>query len=344
MISLKIIARFIQESLANYYPIKLCNGNKSQANTQRAFTNSYTVNCFEHGNTNKPIKAAICFVFTMVIASAAHAGTEYTIGQFNMAGGAVDETADLKGHEAPDALIRSILDRQPAFMTIQEACRDWSEYMDSQLSDYTVIFDPVLGGDGNTATCKHDSSVEFGNAIVYRNDFGIDAAPVAYPLGSPVGLEQREMLCVESTTRMISVCSTHLSKDDESARQTEAETVHGILDLYYSNHIKFLGGDMNTLPLSGPVNEFYDTGYQFGASGNLKEVGSPCGNTIAPNYNAAIFFFLPCRSGRTTNGHWINRKKIDYLFYSPTVTTRYSTVTRAIYSDHDLLWGWIIMP
>src|SRR4051794_6718095 len=77
------------------------------------------------------------------------AAAEYTIGQFNMAGGNAEHGP--KGNEAPDALVRSVNDRLPAFMTLEETCRDWNDRLQSQLPDYTVAFHPVTGGGGEIA-------------------------------------------------------------------------------------------------------------------------------------------------------------------------------------------------
>src|SRR5688572_22285859 len=69
----------------------------------------------------------------IVTAGPADAATEVQIGTFNMAGG--NEMHGPKGDEAPDALVASVQDRQPAFVALQEACRDWTERLDSELAD-----------------------------------------------------------------------------------------------------------------------------------------------------------------------------------------------------------------
>jgi endonuclease/exonuclease/phosphatase family metal-dependent hydrolase len=267
---------------------------------------------------------------------------DYTIGQFNMAGGNQDETGNLSGTEAPDALLASIRDRQPVFMTIQEGCRDWSEYIDAQLSDYKVRFEPVIGGDGSIAQCKHNPKSDFGNAIIYRSDLDIDGS-VFFHLGSPPGKEQREMLCVTSTTRRIAICSIHTTSDDVQARRDEAAVARGLLATEFPGYTRFVGGDLNDDPMSGVTDNFYDTGYGHGAHGEFKEVDSPCGNNIAESeilsFNPPIV--IQCRDGESTHGNFFTREKLDYLFVPPSVFVRAADATFATHSDHDPLWAWV---
>ena len=196
--------------------------------------------------------------------------------------------------------------------------------------------------DGSTAQCKHPS--DFGNAIVYRTDFGIDTAPVAHSLQSPAG-EQREMLCLAAAARKVVVCSTHLtSRGADTVREGEADVATGILASAYPGFIKFLGGDLNAEPLSGPTNRFYHPAYGFGAVGEFKEAGSPCGNEITEE----IVVFpdtLTCRSGEPTHDdvdgveEAPTGRKLDYLFVSPWVEVRSADATFGIHSDHDPLWA-----
>lgn len=296
---------------------------------------------------SRTLRAAI--VAALLIAAGAIAGpaaaaTEHQIGTFNMAGGNADHGD--KGDEAPDALVASIEDRQPAFVMLQEACRDWTERLDGELGDYTVVFDPVTLGDGSTAQCKHPS--EFGNAILYRNDFGVDGAPVAHSLGSPAGAEQREMLCVTASSRNAVICTAHLTAgdgdDNAQARAVEAETARTLLDTVYAGRTAFLGGDLNADPLAAELNPLYHVDYEEGASGALKEVDSPCGNDIARlrvSYPTVEF----CRSGELTADDWIFEegspvgRKIDYVFVSPHVEVLDADATFGIHSDHDPLWA-----
>lgn len=276
--------------------------------------------------------------------------TTYTIGQFNMAGGNAGETGDLH-NEPADRLIESIRMRNPAFVTIQEGCSDWSEYMDARLDDYTVVFDGVNDKFADPATCKHDRTALFGNAILFRDDFGIDGAPVPHPLLSPAGREQREMLCLPSNSRRIVLCSIHLSSNDddfddaenEEARNGEASIARTILAERYAGYTKLVGGDLNDLPteefLGIPVptatDKFYASGYGRGAAGEFKEVDSPCGNNIREDFVLG----RPCRSGEDTTGSG----KIDYLFVSPEVFVLGADASPAIHSDHAALWASVII-
>ncbi|MGH3695591.1 MAG: endonuclease/exonuclease/phosphatase family protein [Pseudonocardiaceae bacterium] len=293
------------------------------------------------------IVAGVVMGVTVALAGSAHAATDYQIGTFNMAGG--NEEHGPKGNEAPDALVRSVKDREPAFIALQEACRDWSDRLDSELPDYTVKFDPVkTSKSGSTAKCKHPS--DFGNAVLYRNDFGIDSEnPPAYDLKSPDGREQREMLCVQAKAKKVVVCSIHLSAGrddaDKEARIVEAKEARRILAEKYPGYVQFVGGDLNADPLSAVTDIFYHRDYGYGAHGEFKEVDSPCGNDIEVNIPASAFS-LPCRGGEPTSDDWafgedrpVGAKKIDFIFVSQPVKVRSGDATVAPHSDHDPLWA-----
>ena len=287
---------------------------------------------------------AALLIATVLVAGPASAATEHQIGTFNMAGGNADHGP--KGDEAPDALVASVEDRRPAFVMLQEACRDWTERLDAELGDYTVVFDAVTSGNGTTAQCRHPS--EFGNALLYRNDLGVDGAAVAHSLGSPAGSEQREMLCVTASGRNAVICTAHLTAGDgdgdAQARAVEAETARTVLDTVYAGRTAFLGGDLNAEPLAEELDPLYHVDYEEGASGALKEVDSPCGNDISRLHMAypTIEF---CRSGELTADDWIFEegsplgRKIDYLFVSTTVEVLGADATFGIHSDHDPLWA-----
>ncbi|MFF9900153.1 endonuclease/exonuclease/phosphatase family protein [Streptomyces longispororuber] len=269
---------------------------------------------------------------------------DYTIGQFNMAGGHKEHGP--KGNEAPDALVRSVQDRQPVFVALQEACRDWNDRLVERLAPaYDIVFDPVTLGDGRTATCWPPHTAEFGNALLFRKDFGFDTATkVAHALQSPAGYEQREMVCVRAESRKVVACSTHLTVGDDSkslnARRHEASVARQILATTYAGYTKFLGGDLNDDPLSGALDNFYDPGYQRGARGEFKEVDSPCGNEIKVGH---LIPSLPptwiwCRSGESTHG----AGKLDYLLVPPSTHVDWADATHATHSDHDPLWAGVV--
>ncbi|MFT2016498.1 endonuclease/exonuclease/phosphatase family protein [Streptomyces sp. 796.1] len=267
---------------------------------------------------------------------------EYTIGQFNMAGGHKEHGK--KGNEAPDALIRSVEDRKPAFMTVQEACQDWNARLEEKLPDYVVVFQPILGGSGEPSRCYHGGTL-FGNALLARKDLGFDKSGVAdYDLQSPQVREPREhrkMLCLKSEPQKTVACSAHLSVGNDSAslaaRRGEAARAAGIIAGNYADYKRFLGGDLNDDPLSGVADNFYHPGYGRGAHGDFKEADSPCGNQIKRGY---VVWSLPpvwfwCRSGEDTH----SQGKLDFLFTPPTVHVTWSDATHAKHSDHSLLWA-----
>lgn len=269
----------------------------------------------------------------------------YQIGQFNMAGG--HKKYGTLGNEAPDALIRSVRDRKPAFMTLNEACADWSDHLREQLKDeYDVVFDEVLARkDGPAATCGHpvdlpqDQRTRFGNGLLVRKDLGFDLGTYkGHPLGTSPEREQREMLCVTSPSRNLALCSAHLTHNSKTERRVESAEAKRILDTDYAGYTKFLGGDLNAEPLHQAPDNFYDTGYGRGARGQFKEVDSPCGNDIKVGVvvgGPPFPVFLWCRDGENTTGG----RKIDFLYVPTSVHVNWADVTNAKHSDHRLLWA-----
>ncbi|WP_206791308.1 endonuclease/exonuclease/phosphatase family protein [Amycolatopsis sp. MtRt-6] len=294
-----------------------------------------------------PLFAAVLAVASVAVPPVAHAAVSFQVGTFNMAGGNPEHGP--KGDEAPEALVRSVNDRNPAFVTLQEACRDWAAYLDDHLPNHTVKFDPVVDGDGSVARCRHDS--DFGNAVLYRNDLGPDVAQAeGHSLDSPARTEQREMLCVRFESTSVTACSVHLTAGggdtNAAARRTEAERAREFLSTTYAGSTHFVGGDLNESPLSGATGVFYDTGYDFGATGGYKEVDSPCGNDIDDGFPVGgPPYFVFCRDGERTHDDWIFEEgspvgqKIDFVFVTPTVTVQSADATFAIHSDHDPLWA-----
>jgi endonuclease/exonuclease/phosphatase family metal-dependent hydrolase len=290
------------------------------------------------------LTAATLMTTALAVPSVAQAVVEFQVGTFNMAGGH-DEHGP-KGNEVPEALISSVEDRNPAFVLLQEACRDWSTYLDDNLADYTVKFDPVVGGNGEVARCQHPS--DFGNAVLYRNDLGPDMAQATgHSLETPGEREQREMLCVRFAATNVTACSAHLTAGDsdaaENARETEASRARTILATTYAGTTHFLGGDLNASVLSDVTDILYHVDYEFGAHGGYKEVDSPCGNDI--DDDTGLPFFVPCRGGEPTHDDWIfeegspTGRKIDYIFVAPTVSVESADATFGTHSDHDPLWA-----
>ncbi|MGY0062235.1 endonuclease/exonuclease/phosphatase family protein [Streptomyces sp. LZ34] len=308
---------------------------------------------------------------------AATVRTEYQIGTFNMAGG--NDEHGVKGVEAPEALVRSVQERRPAFVAVQEGCADWSATLRDRLGggpgqngEYAVFFDAVKRGDPDPyrpadqladATCKH-GSVPFGNGLVIRKDvFGVapDQPVESYPLTRYViddqlrlgdvekareyaEKERREMLCVRSEAKRLVACSVHLTYDDRDLRIAEASKAREVLRDAYLGYTKFLGGDFNDDPLSAAADHFYAPGYQRGAEGEFKEVDSPCGNDIKESTEApgpaGWPAFTYCRSGESTHNSGM---KMDALYVPPTVEVTWADATKALHSDHVPLWAGVLL-
>ena len=260
----------------------------------------------------------------------AYAATDYTIGQFNMAGG--NNQYGKLGLEAADALVRSVTDRKPTWLTLQETCADWNGRLESKLAEYGMVFNAVKRSKGGAAAqCKH--ATPFGNSILFRKDFGFEPPDrkQVYDLQSPSGMEQRELLCIKAPSKKVAVCTVHLTngnnKEQLQARRHEAEVARKNLAEKYAGYQIFLGGDLNDDPLSAVTDNFYHATYGSGAHGSYKEVDSPCGNTPSGRTG--------CRSGHPTHGN----SKIDYIYVSPSVKIVRVVVSDAKYSDHRLPWS-----
>lgn len=275
------------------------------------------------------------------------APAEYQIGTFNMAGGNAEHGP--KGDEAPEAVARSVRKRMPAVVAIQEGCGDWSIALWNKLREqqYDVILDPVLQrADGPNAECGHMNSLGFGNSLLLRKDLGFDTSTyrgheLTRNTGrgretEQLGKEQREMLCVTAPTRRLVACSVHLTHNDRKLRIAEAVEARRILEQEYAGYTKLVGGDLNDDPLSATADQFYHSGYGFGARGELKETDSPCGNEITPVFS---YYALPCRMGEPTHN---SGGKIDHLFVSPWVEVKWSDATSASHSDHVPLWAGVV--
>ncbi|OEU90189.1 hypothetical protein DB35_02490 [Streptomyces abyssalis] len=266
---------------------------------------------------------------------------EYVIGQFNMAGGTTEHGGKKNG--PPDAFAEDVKNRKPAFVAMQETCRDWDERLEDRLPGYTVLFSPVRNlarNPGSPARCHHPT--DFGNTIVFRHGLGFDKDDTdVHQLGSTSGDEYREMVCVRSEPRKLVACSAHLTPaggEFLDSRKREVATAEQVLTSRYEDYTVLLGGDINDLPLSATLDRLYDRGYGRGARGAFKEAASPCGDEMKPGRKAAELprtRYAHCRSGEPTH----SSGKIDYLFVSPSVRVESSSVSYSEHSDHKQLWA-----
>lgn len=271
----------------------------------------------------------------------AAASGEYVIGQFNMAGGTTEHGAKRNG--PPDAFAEDVKNRRPAFVAMQETCRDWDERLEDRLPGYTVLFSPVRNlerNPGTPARCHHPT--DFGNTIVFRDGLGFDKDETdVHRLGSTDGDEYREMVCVRAERRKFVVCSAHLTPGGGkylASRQREVATVRRVLTTRYAHYTVLLGGDINDVPLSRVLGRLYDRNYGHGASGAFKEASSPCGDAMKPERRASGLpraRYAPCRSGQPTH----SKGKLDYLFVSPSVRVESSGLSYSEHSDHKQLWA-----
>jgi len=330
-------------------PVSLCMLARVQNFTHRNRTNGGVIRRVIAPLSGAVTAAALVAAGVLIATSSAEpakpAPDEYVIGQFNMAGGTTEYGT--KGNAAPDALAAVVKDRKPALITMQETCRDWNRRLRKQLPDYTVVFGPVdnLARDrGSPAQCHHPT--DFGNTVVLRKDLGFDKdTAAAHLLGSTSGDEYRQMLCVRSKSRKIVGCTAHLTPGGGrylESRRREAAEAERILASRYADYTVIVGGDINDRPSSGVLDGFYHRDYKRGAHGALKEAGSPCGDSMKFKHRTADLprnRYAQCRSGEPTH----SRGKIDYLFVSPSVEVKGSSVNHSEQSDHRQLWARVVI-
>lgn len=270
-----------------------------------------------------------------------------TVGQFNMYGN--------KGHhgdpELDDedgivpAIVRSVEDRNPTFMSLNEACQSQTDALEEELGGrYKVFFAPITryDGDGNVGGVECDDGSAYGNAVLYRADFADDIRGTSYNLGTPQyddedGNERRGAACVSSASKGTTFCAVHLTAEGgdegDDARDTETRKLRDYLDRDYPGNTILFGGDFNATPGSDSLNNIYDPRYGGDAEGRFKEVDSTGGSGL----------FGGCRTGGNTHGGVGGRhvfgSKIDYIFTTPDVEINDAEATHSPVSDHSPLWS-----
>ena len=265
----------------------------------------------------------------------------YVVGQFNMAGGTTEHGGE---PTAPaDAFAEDVRDRKPAFVAMQETCRDWDERLEKRLPGYTVVFSPVRNlarNPGSPARCHHPT--DFGNTLLVKDGLGFATRkPDVHQLGSTDGDEYREMACVRSAERRLVFCSAHLTPGEGrflTSRRREVATVARVLRTKYEGDTVVLGGDINDLPSSAVLGRLYHRDYGQGARGALKEASGPCGDAMKPEKRSSSLprsRYEPCRSGEPTH----SKGKLDYLFVSPSVRVVSHERAYSEQSDHKQVWA-----
>lgn len=288
----------------------------------------------------------------------AHAAENYTLGTFNMYG----HIGNKGNTEVADAVVRSVLDRKPLIVTLNEVCNNQAEHIDQKLSNYGIFFDPSLHetewdpGHETGPLCgsgpDDGKEAQFGNAVLYNTDvIGDSPASYGYKL-----FDNRTMACIFGETMRVVACAVHLStkkseRMGDDANPGEAERISLIARDELRNefpdaptfdgHTRIIGGDFNAQP-NDPEEDtmdwMYHHDYGEDAKGDFKEVDSSCENTIKSD----------CRDGETTADDLgpfedgipgTRKRKIDYIFVDPGVQIRSADVTFSKYSDHDPLWA-----
>jgi endonuclease/exonuclease/phosphatase family metal-dependent hydrolase len=270
-----------------------------------------------------------------------------TVGQFNMYGNKGhhgDPGLDDENGVVP-AIVRSVNDRNPTFVSLNEACQSQTSALEQQLGGrYKVYFAPITRYDaeGNVGGVTCDDGSAYGNAVLYRTDFADDVQGTPYDLGTPHydherGNERRGAACVSSASKGTTFCAAHLTAEEgdegDDARDAETRALRDNLDRDFPDNTTLIGGDFNATPDADAMNNIYDSRYGGDADGRFKEVDSTGGFGLLDG----------CRAGDNTHGGVGDRHalgdKIDYIFTTPDVEIHDAGPSHSPVSDHAPLWS-----
>jgi endonuclease/exonuclease/phosphatase family metal-dependent hydrolase len=237
------------------------------------------------------------------------------VGTFNMAG----NTMNGGRIDVAEDTMRSMLDRRPVVMMLQEVCYSQFHHVRAKLNSlYAGAFIKVPG-----RRCDEGSS--FGNSILWRRDTLAVNHVKTYPLGSSPGLEQRQMGCVKSDRPRLVACALHLTDPTDNrkgeSQRREMAAAAGTLRGWATKYPVVVGGDLNARPREALMNAMYLPSYGPGSQGIFREVD-----------NARV------RDGEPTHKR---HGKLDYIFATPGLNPRDGDATKSLRSDHVPLWGTI---
>jgi endonuclease/exonuclease/phosphatase family metal-dependent hydrolase len=264
------------------------------------------------------IAIAACTVLLACVPGAAGAAVTGQVGTFNMAG----NTDRNKGGDTDvaDAVVKSMLDRRPVAMMLQESCYAQFHHTRARLNSlYSGAFFKVPG-----ETCGNAGS--YGNALLWRRDALAVNHTKQYHLNSEGGLEKRQMGCVKSDRPRLVACTVHLSKRfQDTSQDRELAVVSKTARGWATKYPVIVGGDFNSLPHESELNSMYLPDYGGGANGIFREIDD-----------------LGARTGEPTHG----KDKFDYIFFTRNLRWHWGDATFSDHekiSDHDPLWGQLTM-
>jgi endonuclease/exonuclease/phosphatase family metal-dependent hydrolase len=248
--------------------------------------------------------------------TAAAAAVTAQVGTFNIAG----NTRNHGSTEIADDVVRSMLDRRPMVMMLQESCYAQFHHTRARLASlYSGAFFKVPdrkcdGGAGS-----------FGNVLLWRRDALAVNHTKQYHLNSAPGLEKRQMGCAKSDRPPLVACTLHLSQHDQkSSKDREMAVVAKTARGWATKYPVIVGGDFNSTPDEPQLDSMYLPDYGRGASGIFREIDN-----------------LGSRTGEPTH----EEGKYDYIFFTRNLRWHWgdATFSRKDRSDHKPLWGALTM-
>ena len=269
------------------------------------------------------IVAATVAAFAVLALAGGAPATAYrhTYLQFNLCGNACNGA----GLGVVTDLVKSINERTPFAITLNEVCENQYLRLRADLIPYDGRFDPT------GATCRNGA--RFGNAILVRatnvNVVG------SWELPNPAGDEARRLMCVStqlSAAASLVICVTHISNVSGNIAAQVTLVARIVNGLSLDNAV-LLGGDFNTDPADARLNALYRVCYSSGTGAFDEADSAGCASRSVIDGNAG---------SDVINEDTYGRQKFDYIFLSDgDWSSAGADATEAVngLSDHDVLWA-----
>gem|GEM_PF-1779707 len=242
--------------------------------------------------------------------------------QFNLCGNACSSG----GLGVVTDLERSIRERRPFAVTLNEVCENQYDRLLADLVPYQGRFDPT------GATCRNGA--RFGNAVLVRTT-NVNLVG-SWELPNPARDETRRIMCVSSQlprAPSLVICVTHVSNESGNIA-AQVSVVAGIVNGLDVNNAVLLGGDFNTDPADARMNPLYSSTCDGSGTGGFQEADSAgCSGRSLINKKVG---------SDVINEDTYGRHKFDYIFLSDgDWSSPGADASDAAYglSDHDALWA-----
>jgi endonuclease/exonuclease/phosphatase family metal-dependent hydrolase len=255
---------------------------------------------------------ATCLLSLALAADARPTATPLTLLQLNMCGNACTSG----GLDVVDELVRTVAERRPFAVTLNEVCENQFGQLRADLAGYHGQFDPT------GPKCRNGE--RYGNAAFLRT---AELTVVgSWQLPALIFEEDRRLLCVAGPPLgpgPVIVCVTHLSVD-RSNLPGQIDAVATVLSGLTGPLV--LAGDFNSDPADARMDSLYQRFHEVDA-GDRGVLNQPVGSDVL-------------------NEDTYDRHKFDYIFLSDDGwSTSGADAADAVNgrSDHDGLWATVTL-